>query len=212
MNGKKIDSSDERLGQLKKHLHDPHRIYFVHETQLAKRYLGYISLDKDLDFVLKCIDEYENCSVDTIKQSLWFSLAIIYSKCFKEADGRRVKLEKKDVFKERQDLLPYHKELEVARDQYIAHGGISIHEVLELKVEIQQREDGKTYFYLRPDGLKSIGAYVEHIEMYKEVIRTLKHYVRNKFQKIGDKVLKEEVAKFTEQELAYKFEDERAKF
>jgi len=64
---------------------------------------------------------------DIILKGLLKAIVITYGKCFSEADGRRLRLERKGVgFDPR--WLPYHDYIIEMRDQYIAHAGISSHD------------------------------------------------------------------------------------
>ena len=68
-----------------------------------------------------------------IRKALFDSAIISYCKCFAEAEGRRVKLESKTVFKgsEGEALVDHHVELKNLRNQYLAHAGVNKFEVAQ---------------------------------------------------------------------------------
>jgi len=58
-----------------------------------------------------------------ILKALTVSFIITYGKCYTQADGRKVKLDSKDIFKNNSELKEIHEFLMHERNNYIAHAG-----------------------------------------------------------------------------------------
>lgn len=63
-----------------------------------------------------------------IGRSLWLASVVSYGKCFVEAEGRRIRLERTDVESLGDTLLACHDKLMHDRHQHVAHGGTSLNE------------------------------------------------------------------------------------
>ncbi|MDN3640779.1 hypothetical protein QWY82_18415 [Simiduia curdlanivorans] len=114
-------------------------------SEQAKNFAAYALIKKDLKYVLKAFkyamsiaqDEveteedgdsfYYRTEIDAdadILKAFYISGIVTYGKCFAKADGRRVKLEYKEIFREdEKELRKLHLELMDQRHQYVAHGG-----------------------------------------------------------------------------------------
>jgi len=105
------------------------------EPKFKSQFLGYIQIFYDLQFVNKCLvylsQIYNISELDFIKQTVWESFIIKYAKCFTKAEGRKVKLEAKDLFKNNSVQMEIHHELMELRHQHIAHGGNSKNEFID---------------------------------------------------------------------------------
>jgi hypothetical protein len=127
----------------------------VLDDQLARRQAGYTLIDLDLEDVEswlsqayglygpqedipnkkgKPVDQYLLTSEDHSLRSakaLWFSAIVVYAKCFTQADGRGVKLEREnvpDAMKECHDKIMNY------RHTIVAHAGVTNLETAPLEI------------------------------------------------------------------------------
>ncbi|PMK35674.1 hypothetical protein BCT56_23025 [Vibrio lentus] len=56
-------------------------------------------------------------------KAITLSFIITYGKCYTKADGRKVSLEAKDIFRENSNLMQVHEFLMHERNNYVAHAG-----------------------------------------------------------------------------------------
>ena len=100
-------------------------------TKLSRQYCGYILIEKDLDDTLHFIDalsaliEKKSARNDFLIKGMSRAIVTTYGKCFAKADGRRTKLERKNIPDEFKEV---HDKLIDMRNNYAAHAGISLHE------------------------------------------------------------------------------------
>lgn len=121
-------------------------------SQQAKNFAAYALIKKDLKYVLKAFkfassiatDEFhvkgdENAityrsEIDTdadMLKAFYISAIVTYGKCFTKADGKKVKLEYKTIFKgDEKELVTLHLEMMDQRHSYIAHGGKTKYETV----------------------------------------------------------------------------------
>jgi hypothetical protein len=159
-NGEKIEGFTSKIEVDPETFDLKHRYYFdskecpkvILNSQQAKNFAAYALIKKDLKFVLKSFKYAisiaseklgtENdgdvfayrAEVDAesdILKALYISGVVTYGKCFTKADGRRVKLEYKDLFKDEEKYEKLHLELMEQRHQYIAHGGKTKYEKVQ---------------------------------------------------------------------------------
>lgn len=102
------------------------------DTKLSRHYCAYILIEKDLqdilgfiDILLELITSKEDKN-DLLIKGLSRVIAVTYGKCFTQADGRKIKLNAEIIPKEHKNI---HDELMNMRHNYVAHAGISQHEV-----------------------------------------------------------------------------------
>jgi len=130
------------------------------EDNLAKRQAGYTLIDLDLDDVKgwlshayeifgpkeiihdsqhKLITKYvlssENKSLSIVK-ALWFSSIVVYAKCFTQAEGRGVKLER-DMLSE--PMRECHDKIMNYRHTIVAHAGITTLETAPLEIVLSPK-------------------------------------------------------------------------
>ncbi len=76
-------------------------------------------------------------------QALLLAAVSTYTKAFTSADGRATSLDAKHVFKETPDLLRSHHELMELRNSYVAHGGLSLNEQIQIFAILSPDEKNK---------------------------------------------------------------------
>jgi hypothetical protein len=69
-------------------------------------------------------------------RSIWISTVVTYGKCFVDAEGRRLKLERKTVKALGPSLLECHDKPMSERHEYAAHGGDSLHEAARFGIAV----------------------------------------------------------------------------
>lgn len=151
-------------------------------TRLSRHYCAYILIEKDLqdilgfiDILLELINTKEEKNNLLIK-ALSRAIVVTYGKCFTQADGRKIKLDVEIIPKERKII---HNELMNMRHNYVAHAGISQHEVCRgmyvLPSEGKARKLGTipcTYFSELRQTLTT------QIIVHKEAMQLIKHMLR----------------------------------
>ena len=119
----KIDKG--KMIRLSLNEHEFIRDFMLIETPEAKRFAGFLSMNKDLDLVLDSINQmtsYEHSLI--IQQSLMFFAIVTYAKCFTSNDGTRPSLDFNNIFRDAdQSLKNEHNRIINLRNGYIAHAG-----------------------------------------------------------------------------------------
>lgn len=129
------------------------------KTIISRQLAGYLLIEKDLEDIAALLSAHEERFLgiadpknDIIVQAIMKAVVTTYGKCFTQATtggsnkGRGIKLDKTKIPKEYLDLHLYIMNM---RNQYISHGGDSMHEKLHLLLlvpplkEIKKRLRGK---------------------------------------------------------------------
>ncbi len=132
-------------------------------------------------------DEF-NFESDLLK-SLYISSIVTYGKCFVQAQGRRVKLECKDVFSDNDNFEKQHLEIMEQRHQYIAHAGNTNHE--HSKAVLIITPDNEPFFNAEAGHISGYG--VDFFENFLSLSRLVHGYVNDTFQKKCDSFCKKEI-------------------
>jgi len=171
----------------------------------AKNFAAYALIKKDLKFVLKAFkyaisiakDEVEvdsendtfHCRTEIdseadILKAFYISAVATYGKCFTKADGRRVKLEYKELFNDNEkDLKERHLNLMEQRHQYIAHGGKTKYEKVNPILVLHPDRDGNHPPTLMTESFHIDGFGKADFEKFLTLVET----VDNKLNEILDK-------------------------
>jgi hypothetical protein len=164
-------------------------------TKLSRHYCAYILIEKDLqdilgffDILLGLINSNEGKN-DLLIKGLSRALVITYGKCFAKADGRTVKLEAKIIPKEHKII---HNELINMRNNYVAHAGVSKHEICRgiyvLPPESKARKLGTvtgTYFSeLRQTLTTQIIVHKETRQLIKQILGSVEQTLAMKCSKM----------------------------
>jgi hypothetical protein len=114
-------------------------------SPIAKKYSGHSLIAKDLKYLIKMMKHASSIAIgndesndgevsiflrdeidlkaDMLK-TIYVAAIVTYGKCFSEAHGRRVKLNKAAVFKGAdRSILRTHDDIITQRNEYVAHGG-----------------------------------------------------------------------------------------
>jgi hypothetical protein len=151
------------------------------------QFLGYIQIFYDLEFVKQCLSYlskiYDKNEYDFLKQTIWESLIIKYGKCFARADGRKIKLEPKVVFKDHPSFLEIHNEIIDLRHQHIAHAGNSKNELIDAYFALHH-DKNKPPVGIYHQIKRAFSADLENIKKYYPVVDSLSKYVYTKIFKL----------------------------
>lgn len=95
------------------------------DTRISKRLTGFSLIEKDLRDTKLIYDEYLKLTHDKkgskiLLKALLRAVIITYAKCFVKADGRRIKLEQKNISEKNKET---HEHLFNMRNEYVAHAG-----------------------------------------------------------------------------------------
>ena len=128
-------------------------------TEQAKKYAAHSLIAKDLKYLIKMMKyassialegnpDEESTSVfvrneidykSDILKAIYISSVVTYGKCFAQAHGRKVKLDREAIFKDASKIVKdAHDDLMAQRNDYVAHGGNT------------KYESAKTFLLLHP--------------------------------------------------------------
>lgn len=132
------------------------------KTRKAIQHAGYTLIDLDLDDAMFWLDEAHkligpsdsehNAGNDTIFlhrddirpfrliKALWYSAIVLYAKCFSEAKGRQVKLEKSNI---PANLRALHQKIIDFRNTIVAHAGEGSWEGADVQLVLSPRAYGE---------------------------------------------------------------------
>lgn len=90
---------------------------------IVNQYSGYKQIFSDLECVERLIHLLKENLDPELHYAVWMSAVVTYGKCFAQAKGRRIKLEKKHVSEFNEKALSFHEEIISMRNDYFAHAG-----------------------------------------------------------------------------------------
>lgn len=175
-----------------------HRLYsykgkpakrIVLDTPMAKQMAGYILIEKDLRSAAIWLSEIDRIRGDDAKldlkgsrraidrerynlvKGLFVAALTFYGKAFAQCEGRRVKLERRQIDAEFQDT---HDDAIAFRNNFAAHSGAKLVEraavalVLPPKKKIPPKlfgEMDQPDFFMQVEGQKTFAQLIEHVRM-----------------------------------------------
>lgn len=163
--------------------------YAFIDTSNAKRIGGYISIDNDLKNSLEAFQCLNALNIDpsndtqVIKRSLMVNAVVTYMKCFTQSDGRKIKLEGKDIFKSDTILINQHNKLSEFRHQYLAHSGKSKHEEISIVAILNPDETKKKIFDI-DIGVNSTTNIDTEVPICIDLVRFVRKHVNEKINKL----------------------------
>lgn len=180
-------------GMIRKYIVDgiEQKLYLV-DTKISKQYAGYRLILKDLSTVKKIIAELRNFAPQTfplVKQSLTFYAVITYGKCFSEAKGRGVSLNRKEALKlATTDQAAEHDQILHLRNQYVAHSGEGGYEHNLVVAALNHNElDPKVIDIY--DNLMVLVDIDTHLEIFDSVVDKVYQYVDDVTLKLKQRML-----------------------
>lgn len=121
-------------------------------TSMSKQITSYMLIREDLLFVktnaqLLLDSKKKRPRNEHTEETLWYSLIILYGRCFSNATkGQKVKLDKEDFFNINDEiLLITHNKIIEIRNDFIAHRGENENEIPIVYVKIPQGEIPEEY-------------------------------------------------------------------
>jgi hypothetical protein len=188
-------------------------LFLLLESKLADKYAAYVSIRKDLEFVKKSLgylieieksdgrpikeisgklhikehDEFLHC----LTQSIYFASVITYGKCFASAEGRKTKLERKDILIDASESVRgSHDQIIEIRNQYVAHGGVSDNEITMVKLLFSQ-EGGMVKPNIAYSGASAMSERKEDMESFASLVAFVHGVVVKKISVLAQKLLDE---------------------
>ncbi len=119
-------------------------------TKKTNQLCGFMLIEKDLRDSIELLNEYSKLftasggtlfSKNIVLKGLMKAIVITYGKCFSRADGRKIKLSRKDIPKEYEIV---HEDLINMRNQYVAHSGKTNLERCKFVFLLPPEKKGKT--------------------------------------------------------------------
>jgi len=178
------------LNSIRKSEKDYH-VYILSDN-ISKKVRAYASMDKDLKFCIKAVNELikiyhnkENTPLNTT--SLWVSMIVIYCKCFTDAiKERNPKLEKDKCFsEEHKQLKELHEHLLNLRHNFISHRGETDHEQLIAYMVVSKVQDERGILV---KSIRATSTKPEKLNLYLELFSHVYNIVENKFNAECDKL------------------------
>lgn len=160
--------------------------HYLLKNRYSEKFSGYRLIEKDLINIKEALEELIKIKYDAnkiIAQSLSFMVIITYGKCFANAEGRKVKLEKESALKDlTAEELKIHNELIQLRNQYVAHGGISKFETNPVAITRMSLEDG-SFGYMAHDSCVYMSAINLNAALITVFLAKIIAYVDTKIDK-----------------------------
>lgn len=183
------------------------------ESHLAKRHAGYTLIDLDLEdaeaFLKEAYrlvgeqasipppnarlrDEYvlhEKGPLSPVIKGLWFSAIIVYAKCFTEARGRKLKLEKSNI---PAHMRPCHEKIMNYRNTIIAHAGEGKLETADPELVISPRRSSHPFYWVKSNvsRVEFVDDRNERVD-FQTLIKNVHEHVRQKREKLTLEIIKE---------------------
>lgn len=176
----------EKIVNAIKDKNDGSTLDFAVPGYAAKQVTSYQSMRSDLVLCKNCISElFDNKNSEIVKSSLFYTIIVLYGKCFTDAtSSRSAKLELSD-FDKKKELIPYHTEIMNMRHNFVAHRGSSEHEIgvayLSLGVSDLAR-------HVRVTQIKRKSFDSVKVDKYVELLDFLISVVEEKYKKGGERL------------------------
>ena len=170
--------------------------YNILNSKAAKHYAGLSLIENDLQTLLGFIELMEIHEND-IKygkeaHSSFFSFVILYGKLFARAKGRKMKLnEKKHLKDANQFLKKIHKEIIETRNNYVAHGGTTTKEQVNIFLLWDPDPTLIKAIGITPGILKSIAFDQKNIKIAKNLINFLLQKLNKEIDLVSIHLMKE---------------------
>ncbi|CZH22602.1 Uncharacterised protein [Legionella pneumophila] len=126
----------------------------IFDTKISRQLAGYTLIEKDIRDTRELLKEHnilfarcDNPGESLLLKGLMKAIVITYGKCFTAAKGRKIKLELSHI--KSPQGIELHNGLIDMRNQYVAHGGVSSHEKVQITLlcpsskEIKKIRQGK---------------------------------------------------------------------
>lgn len=182
------------------------------ETPIARKLAGYTLIERDLRTVktwLEMADSLNKREIDEsttgtqlltgdedndlIVKALFVAAFVFYGKCFAQAKGRKVKLEKEQLPIE---LQTTHDEIIQLRNNYAAHSGEIPFEfcVINLVFYPRKKHKSKSPFLLRESiQTQSLHSHPDDVHGFIHLVEHLLCLVRDKLESLNAKVFEKEI-------------------
>jgi len=135
-----------------------------------------------------------------ILKAMYISFVVTYGKCFTKADGRRVKLETKEIFED-DEVKEEHLSVMTQRHEYIAHGGKTNLEQVEPIVILHPDISENFAPLLTTQSFHLAGLSCEHFESLFELVIYVDKYLDQLLEKKSKALVDKEITTFTLEEL-----------
>jgi hypothetical protein len=181
-------------------------------SKLARQLSGYTLIERDLRAVhgwLETILELSESQLaqekegwhltdkpdpeHSLSSALFIAAVTCYAKCFTQAEGRRLKLERKDVVPT--EMREVHDLVMSFRDNFAAHSGTAKYETAQIVLVLNPliREGEGSKFLMRE--LLQPESYVRYnpIESFSTLVERIREHVLEKTAQLTQKIFTEEI-------------------
>jgi hypothetical protein len=121
-----------------------------------------------------------------IVKALWFSAIVIYAKCFTDADGRRIKLEREnlpDVMKECHDKIMNY------RHTIVAHAGVTTLEAAPLELVLSPKNIPGKFFLKNNCKRVEFADDRNEVVTFTDLVEAVHEYVIKKRDQLTKKIM-----------------------
>ena len=175
---------------------------------LANQLAGYVLIEKDLRNILIWLNELlpalDDLSSDGFQKSpdrkqfnivkgLFVASLTFYGKCFNQCDGRKNKLNKKNIKDEK--LKEIHEDIMSMRHNFAAHSGEEKIELVRISLVLDPKKERNTPPNIMKEMLQPDTFIKYQIEDFIELVEYLQKFVIEKMKALELRILSEEVLK-----------------
>ncbi|MCZ6485208.1 MAG: hypothetical protein O6826_05885 [Acidobacteria bacterium] len=170
--------------------------YIALNSPMYNRLSALHLIRKDLEFAIAALEKLKELGnegiYDVVKQSLWYSAVVSYAKCFTQAEGRRVRLHAKQVFKDvDKSLIESHEEIMHQRHEYISHAGDTTFEQADTMLALSPDLDKKEIFGFYHSMSLILGIRQPTIDFYICLVKHVHTYIERALDKAFPAALNE---------------------
>lgn len=181
---------------------NPKTLNYVVPGYLSKKLKSYMLIREDLLFISYLTDKLikartQKSSDERINSALWYSIIVIYGKCFTENKAGLSKLEKSILDNEEIDSTELSEKLIELRHSFIAHRDDTDKEqaIVVMKIPIEGDVGDETEYLIK--STKVLSPEINELELYQKLFKLLINKVSEKIQKQAQKVHSNLIATFT---------------
>lgn len=169
--------------------------------KISQQYAAYTLIEKDLRSVVFWLEEIEKLSPDQIERiknpdkmnlvkGLFVAALTFYGKCFTSCEGRKVKLERKQLSEDQQVV---HDQIMELRHNFAAHSGAENFEDVKVTLALHPKIKSNMKPMLYSELYQPDYIFTDKVD-FKKLVLALRESIRNKRTSVGEVVLEKVVA------------------
>ncbi len=171
---------------------------------ISKKLVGYSTMKFDFELINEFTKILAQNTDNYIGSTASYSIIALYGKCFTSADNGYPKLEEKEIFKEKPELIQAHRYIMDLRNRFIAHRTDHIDElgIVYLAIDKESRRTELKFNLMKMSLISP-----KKMEVLQNLFAHVETIILAKLKKTGDKTYKRLLENYTRQELEkFKFD------